>query len=391
MYIPRTLAKKLQKASGKYPVIALVGPRQSGKTTLVKREFPDRRYVSLEDPDTHTFAQDDPRGFLVTYAKEGVIIDEAQRVPELFSYIQGIVDTQKRPGHFILTGSQNFLLHEKVSQSLAGRVAIFTLLPLSLEELADTEYLTNDYHDVVFSGMYPRLFDTPTLDPHEWHTNYIQTYIERDVRLLKHISNLGVFQHFVKLCAGRTGQLLNVSSLANDVGITHNTARSWIGVLEASFIVFQLQPYHKNFNKRLVKSPKLYFYDPGLAASLLGIATAPQLRTHHLKGELFESFIISELVKHRTNQGERSNVFFLRDKTGHEIDAIIENGDELTALEIKSGITVTDDFFKNLFYWQKLTASSQPASFVVYGGSEHQERKRGRAVGWKQVHKVLEA
>ncbi len=322
--ITRVISDKLKSLYRKFPVVSVVGPRQSGKTTLVKNVFPRLKYVSLEELDNREFALRDPRGFLSTY-DNGAIIDEAQRVPDLFSYIQTEVDKKDSPGQFILTGSQNILLHENVSQTLAGRVAILRLLPFSLEELKNTPYGSWQSDRYIYTGFYPRIYDKK-INPADWYPNYIQTYVEKDVRLMKNISDLNTFQKFIKLCAGRTGQILNLSSLGNECGITHNTAKSWLSILEAGYIIFLLKPYHKNFNKRLIKMPKLYFYDTGLACFLLGIQNTSQLATHYLRGSLFESFVLSELIKERFNKGIEPNCYYWRDKTGNEIDCVIETG-----------------------------------------------------------------
>ncbi|MBI5124495.1 MAG: ATP-binding protein [Candidatus Omnitrophica bacterium] len=381
--IKRELLIKLNTSAKKFPIVSVIGPRQSGKTTLVKMAFPYKPYVSLEDTDIREYATSDPRGFLSDYPK-GAILDEVQRVPKLFSYLQTAVDKADRPGLFILTGSQHFLLHENISQTLAGRSAIFTLLPFSLAELKDTPFRYNDYEDYIFRGFYPRIYDK-RLNPSEWYLNYIQTYVERDLRLIKNIDDLGTFQTFLKMCAARIGQLLNLSSLANDCGITHNTAKSWISILELSFIVFLLRPHYKNFNKRLVKMPKLYFYDPGLASSLLGIENKRQVANHYLKGGLFETFVISELLKHRYNEGLEMNHYFWRDKVGHEIDCIIEKGSRLIPIEIKSGKTPSAEYLKDLNYWNKLAKNRPKNSYVIYGGDITQRRSEGTILSWKNI------
>lgn len=386
--IKRKLHNRLLNFASKYPVVSIIGPRQSGKTTLVKYSFPEKSYVSLEEPDTREFAQTDPRGFLASYP-EGVILDEIQRAPELFSYIQTIVDEMNQPGMFILTGSNNYLLQENISQTLAGRVVILTLLPLSMEELSPAGYEIDSLEDILFTGLYPRIFDQQ-IEPEIWYSNYIQTYIERDVRLIKNISDLSTFQRFIKLCAGRTGQILNLSSLGNDCGITHGTAKSWISILEASFVVFLLQPHYKNFSKRLIKQPKIYFFDPGLASSLLGIENKAQLNTHYLKGGLFETFILSELHKYRFNRGLKPLLYFWRDNHGNEIDCIIESGDKLTPLEIKAGKTINKDFFKGLLYWQKIAANDTGQGFIIYGGDSMQKREQGQVISWRHINTVYE-
>lgn len=386
--IKRALSQKLKWLSSKFPVVSVVGPRQSGKTTLVKNVFPKLTYVSLEDLDIREFALQDPRGFLSNY-RNGAIIDEVQRVPDLFSYIQTFVDQQNTTGNFILTGSQNFLFQENISQTLAGRTAILTLLPLSLGELKETPYKLKGSQDYILKGFYPRIYDQK-IPPADWYPNYIQTYIERDARLIKNISNLNTFQKFIRLCAGRSGQILNLSSLGNDCGITHNTAKAWLSVLESSYIVFLLRPYYKNFNKRLIKMPKLYFYDTGLVCSLLGIQNREQLVTHYLKGSLFETLIISEIIKKSFNKGILPHCYYWRDKTGHEIDCLIEKGIATVSIEIKSGKTINDDFFAGLKYWHKITGAGTGSSFVVYNGEENQKRTAGEVISWKNLDSILE-
>ena len=323
--IHRVLGEKIAAATGSFPVISLMGPRQSGKTTLIRTLFPDYAYRNLENLDDRMAAEEDPRRFLKPHAASGLIVDEAQKVPSLFSYLQGIVDESGKMGKFILTGSQNFLLLENITQSLAGRVALFNLMPLGIDELEIAELMPNDADQLIFTGGYPVLYDR-SVGPPDYFPAYIQTYIERDVRSIKNIGDLSTFQRFVKLCAGRTGQLLNLSNLGSELGINYKTVRSWISVLEASFIVFLLQPHHRNFNKRIVKQPKLYFYDTGLLCALLDIQSPEQVSTHYLRGHLFENLVIAEYVKHRLHLGMRSNAFFWRNSTGHEIDLLIETG-----------------------------------------------------------------
>ncbi|EKD45902.1 MAG: hypothetical protein ACD_69C00081G0002 [uncultured bacterium] len=381
--IARSLEAKLKQLAKKMPAIAVIGPRQSGKTTLVRKVFPDKPYVSLEDLDVREFAETDPRGFLVQY-RAGAIFDEVQRVPSLLSYLQTIIDERKNNGRFILTGSHNYLLQQHVSQTLAGRVAMLTLLPLSIEELDQATAKAQTLEQYLFSGCYPRIYDQK-LDPTKWYQDYIQTYIERDVRLIKNISDLHIFQKFIKLCAGRIGQILNLSSLANDCGITHNTAKAWLSVLESSYLVFLLQPHHKNFSKRLIKMPKLYFYDTGLACALLNITSLSQLKTHYLYGSLFESFVISELMKERFNTGLQSNCYYWRDRLGHEIDCILEHGEKLIPIEIKSGKTINPDYFKGIQYWTTLAKLSSNQGYIVYGGTQSQQRQQGHVVSWKDM------
>ncbi|MEX2600169.1 MAG: ATP-binding protein [Balneolaceae bacterium] len=386
--ISRELSSQLLESARRFPVVSVIGPRQSGKTTLVKALFSDYKYVSLEDLDNRKFAGEDPRNFLDTYP-EKVILDEVQRVPELFSYLQTHTDQKGSAGQYILTGSQHFLMMESVSQTLAGRTAIHTLLPLSWSELSGSVDSEIDYTEFLFAGSFPRVYDKK-IPPSEFYSTYIQTYVERDVRTLKQVSDLTAFQTFVKLCAGRIGQLLNLSSLANDAGITHNTAKSWLSLLETSFLVVILKPHHKNFNKRLIKSPKLYFTDTGLAASLLEIETPSQLATHHMVGHLFENMVVTEYLKHRYNQGKRNNGFFWRDKTGHEIDLLIEKADKLISIEVKSGKTVNSDYFRNLKYWQSLSGSPSDDSYVIYGGDSDQKRSHASVCGWKKASHLFQ-
>ncbi len=387
--IKRIMAEKLKKLASKLPVVSVIGPRQSGKTTLVRNVFADMDYVSLEDPDTREFAINDPRGFLASHNK-GVVIDEVQRVPHLFSYIQTAVDSKNKTGRFILTGSQNILLQENLSQTLAGRVAILRLLPLSIEELKNTKYSLNSPEKYLFTGLYPRIYDKK-IEPADWYPNYIQTYVERDVRLIKNISDLHAFQKFVKMCAGRTGQCLNLSSLGNDCGITHNTAKSWLSILEATYLVFLIRPYYRNLNKRLIKMPKLYFYDTGLACSLLGIQTVAQLDTHYLKGGLFESLVLSEIIKDRFNKGMEPNCFYWRDRKGNEIDCVMEAGDSVLRVEIKAGKTISEDFFTGIRYWDKLAGETGKNAFVVYGGDEIQKRTSATILSWRNITSIFQS
>ena len=384
MYIPRQAEARLLDFARGYPVVVVTGPRQSGKSTLVRHTFPDHAYVSLEDLDQREFAEDDPRGFLAQFP-DGAILDEAQRCPSLFSYLQTRVDATQRPGAFILTGSQQFGLMSGITQSLAGRAALLTLLPLSFEELQAARKADDDLDVVLFTGAYPPIFDR-NLEPRPWYGNYVRTYLERDVRQLIRVQDLRQFQRFLRLCAGRCGQLLNLSSLASECGITHNTARAWMSVLEASYIVHLLPPHHRNFNKRLVKTPKLYFLDTGLASWLLGIHTPGQLTTHVQRGALFETWVIGELLKARYNAGEVSNLYFWRDRSGHEVDLLIEHGAVLSPLEIKSGQTVNPDYFKGLDFWRRLAGDSTGPAWLIYGGNRRQKRSDVTVVPWKGLH-----
>ena len=383
MIIKRTLANKLKQMAKSFPAVAVLGPRQSGKTTLVKKSFPKKPYVLLEDPDTQEFAQKDPRAFLSNYPK-GAILDEIQRVPHIFSYLQGILDKENKPGLFILTGSQNFLLMEKVTQSLAGRIALLTLLPFSMNELTSAGISFRSFEDYLTNGFYPRIYDRK-IKPYDLYSNYVQTYLERDIRLLKNVHDLSVFHTFLKMCAHRSGQLLNYSSISNDCGITHNTTKSWISLLETSYVIFLLRPHHKNFNKRLVKMPKLYFYDTGLAVYLAGIQGKEHLLNHPLRGPLFETLVISELIKHDVNNGKQPNIFFWRDKLGREIDCLIEKEDKLFPIEIKSGKTVADDYFKNIIYFNSISGNRPESATVVYGGDQKQKRNIANLISWKNI------
>lgn len=386
--IPRHLTDQMVRLAKRFPVVVVTGPRQSGKTTLVRHVFPHLPYVSLEELDTRDLASNDPRGFLSRYPN-GAILDEIHRAPALPSYLQTLVDAHPRPGRFILTGSQNLLLIEAISQSLAGRAALLYLLPLSLAEVRGTRHAPGSLHDVLFRGLYPPLYGR-RLRPLDWYPSYLQLYLERDVRFLKAVTDLSTFERFLKFCAARTAQLLNLSSLAADCGITHNTARAWLTVLEATFIVHTLPPHHRNFNKRLVKSPKLYFYDTGLACALLGIEQSRQLITHPLRGPLFETLLISECLKSRRNRGLPSNLYFWRDKTGHEIDCLVDRAGRLVPVEIMSGQTITGDAFRSLEYWLRLSRTRRGA-FLVYGGERPQTRRRVTVVGWRALEPLYHA
>ncbi len=388
--IPRILAQKIKEASTKLPVVALMGPRQSGKTTLIKSLFPHKPYVSLEELDIRDYARNDPHGFLNDYP-QGAVIDEIQRVPELCAYIQTRVDEVQKQGFFILTGSQQLLLMESLSQSLAGRVQTLSLLPFSLEELSSAGKAPKTIDAMIFKGFYPRLFDKK-IAPLDWYPDYLRTYVERDVRLIKNIEDLATFQKFLKLCAARTGQLLSLTSLAEECGIRHNTARSWIGILEASFIIYLLRPHHRNFNKRIVKTPKLYFYDTGIVCSLLEIENEKQLHSHPLRGSLFETAILGELIKCRLNRGLPLNFYFWRDKTGHEIDCVIDRAGHLIPIEIKSAETFTDSLARTLHYWGKISSPAAAGpEFLVYGGNLEQQRKKMHILGWKTLAPLLKS
>lgn len=388
MKIARQIRPELLSAAKSLPIVTLVGPRQSGKTTLVRDVFPEKPYRTLEDPDVRAFASEDPRGFLGGL-EGGAILDEIQRVPDLLSYLQGMVDAHPEPGRFILTGSQHFLLMERVSQSLAGRTAILTLLPLSLRELARAGTGQADMEAVIQRGFYPRLHERP-LDPQQILRDYFATYVERDVRQLLKIHDMLLFETFVRLCAGRVGQLLNLSSLAADAGISATTAREWISLLETSFVLFRLPPWHANLRKRLIKTPKLYFHDVGLAAYLCGIEESGQLTRHPLRGNFFENLVLSELMKTRLNRARDPRLLFYRDRAGFEVDALYPLGPQMLPVEIKSGRTLHGDWFTALNKLAALSPEIEPRGLLVFGGGEIQQRSAGTACGIWQMAEVLD-
>ena len=378
--IERDITEKLYYLATKFPVVTLTGARQCGKSTLLKSCFPAYRYVTLEDLDMRRLAIEDPRGFLSNFGIK-TIIDEAQYAPDLFSYIQTKVDAENETGIYFLSGSQNFLLMLSITQSLAGRTALLKLAPFSIQELKRASRLPASLNDWLFTGGYPRIYDK-TIDPTDFYPNYIQTYIERDVRLLRQINNLSQFVRFLKLCAARVGQLLNVNSLAIECGITVPTVNAWLSVLETGNILFFLKPYYKNFNKRLIKSPKLYFYDTGLVASLLGMENAMQLSTHYLRGELFENMVVVEYVKRKFAQGKEPQIYFWRDSNQNEVDLLIESGGALHAVEIKSGATLNNSYFKGLHLFQQIAGIDTNNLSVIYGGDTDYSTPNGQFISW---------
>ena len=382
--ILRQLTERASEMLQKYPIITITGPRQSGKTTLAKLLRPSFQYVSLESPAEREFARQDPKGFLETY-QNGVILDEVQYVPELFSYLQVVTDERNRTGEYILTGSQNFLLMQQITQSLAGRVAVFNLLPLSWSELRGTAYAPASWEEYLVNGSYPRRL-VQDIDPAGFYDSYLQTYVERDVRQVKNILNLGLFQRFIQLLAGRVGQLFNQQSLAVELGVDNKTVNAWLTVLETSFIAYRLQPYHQNFSKRIVKTPKVYFYDTGLAAYLLGIRSSGDLAVHFARGSLFENLIINELTKNWLNRGQRPPFYFWSDQSSHEVDLLIDRGTSLTAVEIKSGQTIRADFFKGLQYFGGLAPQTEAA--LIYGGNESQKRTGVRVLTMNELEEL---
>jgi predicted AAA+ superfamily ATPase len=385
----RFILNELVGSAMKYPVVAVLGPRQSGKTTLIQMAFPHLPYVLLEDLDKRDFARSDPKGFLQNYrSADGLIIDEAQYVPELFSYIQGIVDREKKPGMFILSGSQNFLLNDRITQSLSGRVRMLTLLPPSIQEIKDSVGLPDSYEKLIWSGCYPRI-QFEKFEPLRWMQDYILTYLERDVRLIKGVTDLYQFQKFMALCAARVGQLLNWSELARDCGVNVQTIHSWISVLEASYIVFLQYPYHENFGKRLVKSPKLYFYDTGIACSLLRIKSASDLFESRERGGLFESMVISDIRKRYYHSGLIPDLYFWRDKQGLEVDCLINEGRRSIPIEIKSGHAVSSEWLVAMKKWCDLAEKNLADGILVYGGNESQKRSLGRIISWRDLDQIF--
>ncbi len=367
----RTIEQALRALAAKYPVVTVTGPRQSGKTTLCRMAYPDRKYVNLEAPDVRQFAVDDPRGFLGE-CREGAILDEIQRAPELLSYLQPMVDEDPVPGRFILTGSQQFNVREVLSQSLAGRTGLLTLLPFDWREVHS--FLdVSDLDKLLLHGFYPRLHQM-RINPTQAMADYFETYVQRDVRQLVQIRNVGAFERFVRLCAGRVGQLLNLNSLGNDAGVTHTTAREWISILEASYIIFQLPPWHANISKRLIKTPKIYFWDVGLASYLLGLEDEKQVSRDPLRGNLFENMVVAELFKQHYHQGVRPRLSFYRDSAGNEVDVVIESGHDLVLVEIKAGQTVSRDYFKGLDRFAGVAGERIKGGMVIFGGQKAQRR-----------------
>ena len=384
--IERHAYRLVRQMAGGFPVVALTGPRQSGKTTLARQAFPGKPYFSFEDLEIRQRVLADPRQFFA-HLPDGAVLDEVQRCPEIFSYLQGVVDERARMGEFVITGSQQFGMTERITQTLAGRVGLLHLLPLSLSELAQADLAGKSMEQVVWAGGYPALFDRRRQleNPAQWLSAYTATYIERDVRQVLAVSNLSLFQRFVLMCAARTGLLLNLSALASDCGISHTTARSWLAVLEASYVVHLLQPYHQNFGKRLVKMPKLYFLDTGLLCHLLHIDSPRTLATHALRGNVFESWVVAETLKHRWNQGLQADIHFWRDNHGAEVDLLFEYAGKLHAVEIKSGATFTPDWLHGCLRWQRYAGAVAAAPVVVYGGSDSYQVNGVHVMAWRKL------
>jgi predicted AAA+ superfamily ATPase len=390
--IPRTLETKLRELASYYPVVALTGPRQSGKTTLCRAVFPKRPYLSMEALDTREFAREDPRGFLAEYA-DGAVIDEIQHAPDLLGYLQGEVDLRPDPGRFILTGSQHFGLSQSISQSLAGRCGILVLLPPDLEELRAFPSSPDDLYRILWQGAYPRIYDRG-IPAHQWLADYTATYLQRDVRQVVNVADLQAFSGFLKLCAGRTGQELNLSALGGDAGVSHNTARAWLSVLETGYILHRLPAWHTNVRKQVIKAPKLHFLDSGLCCWLLGIREPEQLRLHPLRGAIFESWVVSEVYKSLVHRGLHADLYHYRESRGLEIDLLIEQGERLQAVEVKSSATASAALFKNLVRLAErlggIAESRRLESCVVYGGEATQRRSGARLLSWRDVSRVAD-
>jgi uncharacterized protein len=384
--IERQIITELIRLTKLFKAVAVTGPRQSGKTTLVKDLFDYKPYATLENPDTRNFALTDPRGFLSGFP-EGAVLDEIQRTPELFSYLQEILDNSQQQGKFILTGSNNFLLQQSISQSLAGRAAYIQLLPFTVDELENTSWLPGDDDEMIIKGFYPPVYDQQ-ISAVDWSKNYISTYIEKDVRQIKNINDLIVFERFMALLAGRCSQELNLSSIAVETGADVKTIQSWIGILESSFIIFLLKPYHRNFNKTVVKRPKVYFYDTSIVCSLLRIKEKSHLQNHPLRGALFENMVVADILKSRTHSGLTNDLFYWREKSGYEVDILLEHFSDPVAIEVKSGKTITADYFKNLEYFKKLSGSDN--SFLLYSGNDQLTRSTGtKVLNWRKQFKNL--
>jgi len=386
--INRIIEPVLRDLASKYPVVTLTGPRQSGKTTLCRKVFPDMAYANLESPDVREYATADPRGFLAAHTG-GAIIDEVQRVPQLVSYIQGIVDEYKTPGQFILTGSQQFEIMDTINQSLAGRTALLKLLPFSISEIRETT-LPESLDMIMLKGFYPRIHDQG-LNPTQALGDYYETYVERDLRQLTFVRDLRVFHKFIRLCAGRIGHVVNMQSLANDTGVSHTTVQSWLSLLEASYIIFLLKPWYHNISRRLIKSPKMYFYDVGLAAYLLGIESEIHVSHDPLRGNLFENLALMEAIKYRFNRGRKNTVTFYRDSRGNEVDMILESGRELFPVEVKAGATIAADFFKGLKHFSRVAGETPHGGGLIYGGQKTQQRENFRIYPVTAMDEMLDA
>lgn len=389
MFYQRSITDALERMA-KFPIVGVFGPRQSGKTTLVRNFFTKHTYLNLEDPILRAFAAENPVNFLQQYANpHGLILDEFQYVPQILSYIQIASDAQNQPGYFILTGSQNFLMNQAVTQSLAGRIGILTLLPFSISEMQSNQLLDLNSNQASLNGCYPRIYEQ-AIAPADFYPSYIQSYLERDVRLLINVENLLTFQKFMQLCAARTGQQLNISDLATNCNISQKTVQSWLSILSASYIIFLLSPYFANFNKRITKSPKLYFYDTGLACALLNLKTSESIMLNPIRGALFETYIIADLAKQFYNAGERPSLYFWRDLNGRiEVDSLVDLNGKLTPIEIKSGESEIANYFKSLTNWQQIAGQTEQTGYVIYGGEHTQKRQTGVLTSWLNCGEII--
>lgn len=387
MPFQRSILSLVKKYATKYPILAITGPRQSGKTTFLKTAFPEYRYVTLENPDTRQYATEDPNGFLDQF-NDYVIFDEVQRVPHLFSYLQGIVDSNQKKGQFIMSGSQNFQLMENISQSLAGRVGIFKLFPFDFKELKTAGWMHEDLADQIYYGFYPAIYDRD-IDPTTYYSDYLETYVYRDILELQQIQNLDAFNRFIQVCASHVAQLVNYNHFSKLVGVSHTTIRQWISLLKSSYILFELPPYFNNYKKRLVKSPKLYFYDIGLVCRLLGIQSGQLNPLHPSWGALFENLVVAEIFKQNAHNNSNRDFYYWRDSNGHEVDLLFRDGLNLNLIEIKAGKTIHSDMFKHLDFLSEIVPDLEPKKILIYGGYENQKRTNRLITSWRKMDFVV--
>lgn len=381
--IERVIYRQVISALDHYPILAITGPRQSGKTTMLRSMFPNFRYVNLENPDAREYAAQDPKSFLEEYDRH-VIFDEAQRVPSLFSYLQAIVDDRQEQGQYILSGSQNFHLMEQITQSLAGRVALFRLFPFDLMEMKKAEWLSADLGQVFSKGFYPAIFER-SVGQDGYYANYIDTYVRRDVSQLLNIHDDRLFKNFLKVCATRAGQILNLTDLARDIGVSHTTAKNWISILETSYVIYLLPPYYANFGKRVIKSPKLYFWDTGLLCHLLSIRKGNVSPVHPMWGHLFENMAVSELIKQNYHLNQLRDYYFWRDSHGNEVDLLYQERNKLNIYEMKSSTTISEKLTKSLNYFDRITGGQVGEKVLIYGGERNQRRTKFKAVSWQEI------